>query len=48
MNDEFVIGFIEGEPDGLTPIDVVMDVTGLTYDEIKSCCETIQIDDEAF
>jgi hypothetical protein len=43
MNDEFVIGFIEGEPEGLTPIDIVMDVTGLTYDEVKSCCEVVTI-----
>lgn len=41
--DEFVIGFMSEEPDGLTPIDIVMDVTGLTYDEIKSCCKVITI-----
>lgn len=41
--DEFVVGFIEGEPDGLTPIDIVMDVTGLTYQEVKSCCEVVII-----
>jgi hypothetical protein len=41
--DEFVIGFISGEPDGLTPIDIVMDVTGLTYDEVKSSCEVVTI-----
>lgn len=44
MNDEFVIGFMEDEPDGLTPIDIVMDVTGLTYDEVKSCCEIVKIE----
>ena len=43
--DEFVIGFIGDEPDGLTPIDVVMDLTGLSYEEIKSCCETVSLDD---
>jgi len=43
--DEFVIGFISDEPDGLTPIDIVMDITGLTYDEVKSCCDTVEIID---
>lgn len=43
--DEFVVGFVSDNPDGLTPIDVVMDVTGLTYQEVKSCCEVIQIND---
>jgi hypothetical protein len=41
--DEFVVGFISDEPDGLTPIDIVMDVTGLSYSEVKSCCKTITI-----
>lgn len=27
--DEFVVGFMQGDQDGLTPIDIVMDVTGL-------------------
>lgn len=39
--DEFVVGFMENEPDGLTPIDVVMDITGLTYTEVKSCYEVV-------
>jgi hypothetical protein len=43
MNDEFVIGFLSGEPDGLTPIDIVMDVTGLTIDEVRSCCQVVII-----
>lgn len=43
--DEFVVGFCEDDPEGLTPIDIVMDVTGLTYAEVKSCCEVIDIDD---
>lgn len=43
MKDEFVVGFISDEPDGLTPIDIVMDVTGLTYDEVKSCCQVVEI-----
>ena len=46
MNDEFVVGFMKDEPDGLTPIDIVMDVTGLTYDEVKSCCETFHLPEE--
>lgn len=39
--DEFVIGFVSTDPDGYTPIDIVMDVTGLTYEEVKSCMRTI-------
>lgn len=41
--DEFVVGFMKDDPDGLTPIDIVMDVTGLTYDEVMSCCEVVYI-----
>lgn len=41
--DEFVIGFMSDDPDGITPIDIVMDVTGLSYDEIKSCSKTIKL-----
>lgn len=41
--DEYVVGFMAGDPDGLTPIDIVMDVTGLTYTEVKSCCEVINV-----
>lgn len=41
--DEFVVGFIKDDPDGLTPIDIVMDVTGLTYEEVKSSCEVITL-----
>jgi hypothetical protein len=41
--DEFVVGFMKDEPDGLTPINIVMDVTGLTYDEVKSCSEIITL-----
>lgn len=42
--EEFVIGFMSDDPDGLTPIDIVMDVTGLTYDEVKSCSEVVKIE----
>jgi len=44
--DEFVIGFFSDNPDGLTPVDIVMDVTGLTYDEVKSCCQIINYGDD--
>lgn len=43
MTDEYVVGFMQDDPDGLTPIDIVMDVTGLTYNEVKSCCEVVDI-----
>lgn len=42
--EEFVVGFMKDDPDGLTPIDIVMDVTGLTYEEVKHCCETVTIE----
>ena len=45
MIDEFVIGFMSDDPEGLTAIDIVMDATRLTYDEVKSCYETVKIDD---
>jgi hypothetical protein len=44
--DLYVVGFMSDDPDGLTPIDIVMDVTGLTYEEVKSCCEVVDIDVE--
>lgn len=42
--EEFVIGFMGDE--SLTPIDIVSDITGLTYDEIRSVkqCVTIELD----
>lgn len=46
MNEEFVVGFMKDDPDGLTPIDIVMDVTGLTYEEVKSCSEVIKIEED--
>ena len=36
MEDEFVVGFIEGEPDGLTPIDIVAEIVGITEDELRN------------
>jgi hypothetical protein len=41
--EKFVVGFMANDPDGLTPVDIVMDVTGLTYDEVKSSCEIITL-----
>jgi hypothetical protein len=45
--DEFVVGFLSDDPDGLTPIDIVSDVTGLTIEEIRSCCDVVVIDGTA-
>ncbi len=44
--EEFVRGFMIDNPDGLTPIDIVMDVTGLTISEVRSCCEIVLIADQ--
>lgn len=41
--EEYVIGFVESDPESLTPIDVVIDVTGLTKREVKSCYEVVNI-----
>lgn len=43
--EEFVIGFCSDDPEGLTPIDIVMDCTGLTYEEVKSCCEIATVNE---
>lgn len=40
--EEFVIGFM-GD-DSLTPIDIVSDITGLTYDELRSLKECVCIE----
>jgi hypothetical protein len=40
--EEFVVGFGDNTEE-LTPIDVVMDICGLTYEEVLSCCEVISI-----
>ena len=40
--EEFVFGFTsDGE---LTPIDIVAEFTGLTYDEIRSCYEIVKVE----
>lgn len=40
--EEFVIGFGD-DPEGLTPIDIVMDICGLTYEEVLSCSDVVAI-----
>lgn len=46
MKDEFVVGFMSDDPEGLTPIDIVADLTGLTIEEVRSCSEVVTIPDE--
>jgi len=42
MEDEFVLDFAgEGS---MTPIDIVAYITGLSYEEIRSCSEILIID----
>lgn len=38
--DEFVKGFGD-DPEGLTPIDVVMDICDLTYEEVLKSFEVV-------
>lgn len=38
---EFVLNFVH--PGSITPIHIVMDVTSLSYDEVKSVAEIITI-----
>ena len=41
LSKEFVDGFTsDGE---LTPIDIVSEITGLTYDEIRSCSKIVRV-----
>ena len=40
--DEFVLDFVE--EGSITPIDIVIEITGLTYEEVKSCSEILVID----
>lgn len=44
--EEFVIGFFNDDPEGLTPIDIVQDITGLSVAEIRSCSNTIKLDSD--
>lgn len=36
---EFVVNFSGKDVDEITPIDIVAEITGLTYDEIRKCSE---------
>ena len=41
LSEEFVENFTsDGE---LTPIDIVAEITGLTYDEIRSCSKIVRV-----
>ena len=40
--DGFVRGF-GNEPDGLTPIEIVMDICDLTYEEVLNSCEIVRL-----
>jgi len=40
---EFVLDFVE--PGSITPIDIVIEVTGLSYEEVKSIAEIIAINE---
>ena len=41
LSEEFVEDFTS---DGdLTPIDIVAEITGLTYDEIRSCSKIVRV-----
>ncbi len=41
LSEEFVENFTnDGE---LTPIDIVSEITGLTYDEIRSCSKIVRV-----
>ena len=42
--EEYVVNFSGDDEDELTPIDIVSEITGLTYDEIRSCSEIVQIE----
>jgi len=39
MEDEYVLEFVD--ENSMTPIDIVSEVTGLTYEEIRSCYSTV-------
>ena len=40
--DEFVVGF-GNDPEGLTPIDIVMDILELTYEEVLNSFEVVKL-----
>lgn len=41
LSEEFVEDFTSD--DELTPIDIVAEITGLTYDEIRSCSKIVRV-----
>lgn len=41
--EEFVLNFLKGK-ENLTPIDIVSDITGLNYDQIRNVCNVIMVD----
>ena len=41
LSEEFVDNFTSDSE--LTPIDVVAEITGLTYDEIRSCSKIVRV-----
>lgn len=41
LSEEFVEGFTSDVD--LTPIDIVAEITGLTYDEIRSCSKIVRV-----
>jgi hypothetical protein len=42
MTGTFVVGFSPSDPEGLTPIDIVSEITGLSHAEIKDVYETVE------
>jgi S-adenosylmethionine/arginine decarboxylase-like enzyme len=43
MTETFVVGFLATEPEGITPIDVVSEITGLSNEEIKQKYEIVEV-----
>lgn len=42
---KFVVGFFQDNPEGLTDIQDVAEVTGLSISEIESCMNVVTIND---
>lgn len=42
--EEFVVNFSGKDENELTPIDIVAEITDLTYDQIRSCSEIVEIE----
>lgn len=43
MEEEFVVGFFKHDREGLTEIDNVSEITGMSFDEIRQVYETVII-----